>query len=90
MLLWQAQKARTKLHRAAAEGRRIWLVGRWKEAIFGRFPDNLYRIHPPGTPAGGTKYNTGQKRFLYRSRMMSVRGESGLVGKLVKKPVDQD
>ena len=37
MLLWQAQKARTKLHRAAAEGGRIWLVGRWKEVVFGRF-----------------------------------------------------
>ena len=37
-----------------------------------------------------TKSNTGQKRFLYHSCMISVRGESGLVGKLVKNPVDQD
>ena len=64
-----------------------WEVERGR---FWKISDNLCRIHPPGTPAGGTKYNTGQKRFLYRSRMMSVRGESGLVGKLVKKPVDQD
>ena len=35
-----------------------------------------------------TKYNTGQKRFLYQSHMMSVRGESGLVGKLMKNPVE--
>ena len=48
MLLWQAQKARTKLHRAAAEGGRIWLVGRWKEVVFGRFPDNLCRRRSSG------------------------------------------
>ena len=28
---------------ATAEGGRIWLVGRWKEVVFGRFPDNLFR-----------------------------------------------
>ena len=66
-----------------------WLGG-GKRSFLEDFQINLCRIHPPGTPAGGTKYKTGQKRLLYRSRMMSVRGESGLVGKLVKKPVDQD
>ena len=48
MLLWQAQKARTKLHRGAAEGGRIWLVGRWKEVVFGRIPDNLCRRRSSG------------------------------------------